>query len=381
MPWASPIQPLSLPNKSPNESRMKKLLLLFMASIFSAGVFAQSFEIRAVNKGGGIVGVEIRLANGSSLTTADNLFTDITFGIKWAKSYGVDLRANLTTDYRIKKAGERQEKGNFHYQSFYADPTPFAIPVTFDAGQWKEILAVDNTRFGTVPTGTFQIVEPNFDPATDPNLGIGYLSTGTISYFSPAINGSATDVILPVKLIRFEVLPVNKTIQVQWTTAGEYNNKGFDIERSEAPTSGFKKIAWLDSKGAGGNPQHYGFEDSNVANKIHYYYRLKQFDRNGNYQYSETRMAMMSASGNNALQMKPNPVQHSLQIILGNGIEKATVQLKVVDARGAVVIRRNINSEPGKTIDVDVSAMPQGQYFLMIENKSRVVASAAFQKL
>lgn len=361
---------------------MKKILLLAVATFYSVLLIAQTFEIRAVNKGNGIVGVEIRLATGTSLTTANNVFTDITFGIKWLSSYQVNLLDNLTTGYRIQKATiGRQEKGSFHYQSFFAEPTPLALPVDFVAGQWKEILAVDNTRHGTVPTGTFQIVEPNFDLSTDPDLGIGVLSTNSISYYTPAINGSAIGVILPVKLTRFEAIPVNKTIQVQWATASEYNNKGFEIERSDAVPTSFNKIGWLNGWGNSSSTHDYAFIDKNVVEKIKYYYRLKQVDIDGNYQYSDIKSAILNNSINEAIQIKPNPTNKVLQVYFGDRVEKGKVVLKIIDVKGSVLLKRDDYIDTGKMLNIDVSGLANGQYFIVIEKDTTLLYSKAFQKM
>ena len=78
------------------------ILLLFMIQYS----YAQSFEIRIVNKGGGDLGVEMRETSGTGTPTTSNLVTDIKFGIKWLQSYGsgLDLNSSITTSYNILKS-------------------------------------------------------------------------------------------------------------------------------------------------------------------------------------------------------------------------------------------------------------------------------------
>ncbi len=106
---------------------MKKqgLLLALLFFLLSAVVAGQTkYEIRAVNKGGGFIGVEMRIIAGAAPNAA-NFLTDLVFGIKWQSSYNVDLVSTITTSYSIVKSDVRKQKNGVYYQAFSAANTPF----------------------------------------------------------------------------------------------------------------------------------------------------------------------------------------------------------------------------------------------------------------
>ncbi|WP_315823461.1 hypothetical protein [Paraflavitalea speifideaquila] len=146
-----------------------KLFLISLVLASALRVPAQTYEIRAVNKGGGVVGVEMRITAGAPPTTADYV-TDLVFGLRWLASYNVDLVSTLSTDYHIAKSGLRKTQGAYHYQAFYADQTPFLFPANWTLNSWIELLSVRNTMTGS-GVGTFEIAAVGFDLPPNPILG------------------------------------------------------------------------------------------------------------------------------------------------------------------------------------------------------------------
>ena len=76
----------------------------------------------------------------------------------------------------------------------------------------------------------------------------------------------------------------NDAIQVRWATASEINNREFDVERS-TDGSTWTIIGLVPGNGNSTQENMYAYNDLNVVPGIPYYYRLKQIDFNGNYQY------------------------------------------------------------------------------------------------
>ncbi len=92
------------------------------------------------------------------------------------------------------------------------------------------------------------------------------------------------DLTVPVELISFTGSCKNNKINLNWSTATETNNYGFEIERSvdgnEFITRGFVK-----GSGTTTERHNYSFSEDALNGKI--YYRLKQIDFDGSYNYSE----------------------------------------------------------------------------------------------
>ncbi len=94
---------------------------------------------------------------------------------------------------------------------------------------------------------------------------------------------------LPVELTMFEAKILGNKIILQWQTATEINNYGFEIEKAEIKEQKeleFNKIGFVKGQGNSNKISDYTYtDDKNINGKIAY--RLKQIDNDGNYKYSK----------------------------------------------------------------------------------------------
>ena len=92
---------------------------------------------------------------------------------------------------------------------------------------------------------------------------------------------------LPVELTSFNYSVSGRDVILNWQTSSEYNNSGFEIERSvqnESEHDIWITAGFVDGSGTATVPQNYTFTDRNL-NTGKYKYRLKQTDFNGNFEY------------------------------------------------------------------------------------------------
>lgn len=132
--------------------------------------------------------------------------------------------------------------------------------------------------------------------------------------YLPVANGCANS--LPVDLINFTATGREKTIDLSWQTATEENNDGFAVERSQDGRD-FSPIGWVLATGSTNGVRDYQLTDENVRSGPLYYYRLKQTDRDGNFDYSPIRTARLdgAAIGQWSFgQAYPNPVETETSI-------------------------------------------------------------------
>ncbi|MFK8162304.1 MAG: DUF1501 domain-containing protein [Lewinella sp.] len=127
--------------------------------------------------------------------------------------------------------------------------------------------------------------------------------------YLPVANGCATQ--LPVDLLNFVVTGREKTVDLSWQTSREEENEGFEVERSQDGQT-FTRVGWVPAKRAHqGGVRDYEITDHNVRRGPLYYYRLKQKDQDGNFQYSPIRTARLTGTAIGAWsfgQVYPNPV-------------------------------------------------------------------------
>jgi hypothetical protein len=98
----------------------------------------------------------------------------------------------------------------------------------------------------------------------------------------------AGDQSIPVELTSFTGLPDENKIILNWSTASEMNNMGFEIQRLQDKNEELPEwhvIGFISGSGTSAEVQNYSFSDENLVPGF-YSYRLKQIDYNGNFIYS-----------------------------------------------------------------------------------------------
>ena len=184
--------------------------------------------------------------------------------------------------------------------------------------------------------------------------------------YATAFDVGPNAVKLPVDLLAFTAEPLgNKDALLQWTTASEINNSRFDIERSYDGRTfeGVGKVA------GNGNSQHhieYSYTDASVSkvqNTV--YYRLKQVDFDGAYEYSDIRVVRFDAVGNDMqLVAYPNPMNDELNVMLSLPSGEK-YQLQVTNPQGALVHQKNHVFSSGLHT-LDLSQWNSGVYIVEV---------------
>ncbi len=170
---------------------------------------------------------------------------------------------------------------------------------------------------------------------------------------------ATTSSALPVKLLFFKAQSIEGHIRLQWATSLEISHDRFELERSSDGIR-FSRIAVLPATGGlSGDTTQYNYLDPVPGGT--YYYRLKQLDRNGYTDYSET-LVVHTLKARLNLHVYPNPVKQSLQIQLtGDNSPLQTIQL--YDANGRIQLHVKISS--GQPLNI--SRLPSGLYHLLVK--------------
>ncbi|HLP15238.1 MAG TPA: T9SS type A sorting domain-containing protein, partial [Bacteroidota bacterium] len=178
---------------------------------------------------------------------------------------------------------------------------------------------------------------------------------------------------LPVELVSFTLASSNNSIILNWKTATETNNYGFDIERKQGDAGTFVKIGFVAGNGTSSVAHTYTFTDP--VSGI-YTYRLKQIDRDGQFIYSAEITNSVTGVENAALAPKkfdlgqnfPNPFNPSTKISYSIATPEL-VHLTVYDVTGRVVATLvNGHQEAGSySVQWNASAVPSGVYFYRID--------------
>jgi subtilisin family serine protease len=205
----------------------------------------------------------------------------------------------------------------------------------------------------------------------------GIVPNNTWGYGKLDINAASNESEMPVELTSFSATTIGSTVKLNWNTATEINNYGFEIERKEGNSQStiynYEKIGFINGNGNSNSPKSYSYQDNSVfAGK--YLYRLKQIDNDGQFEYSEVIEIDLGLPTEYELtQNYPNPFNPITKISWQSPIASYQT-LKVYDVLGNEVVTlvdefRDVGSYE---VEFDASNISTGIYFYKLQSGSFV---------
>jgi Secretion system C-terminal sorting domain len=268
----------------------------------------------------------------------------------------VSFLNNWLTDYSF----------NF-FLDYFGDPSGVVtVAVTYDGGATSSVLynLVDPTGNVGPLVVSGQFTTPA-SGSTNMQIEITYngnsFNTDNVYWDNMCISQ-----IVPVELTSFTANANFGVVELQWITATETNNQGFEVQRSAGGE--FETIAFVEGHGTTTETQVYTYQDRTVVVGS-YSYRLKQVDFSGTFDYSNVIEADVPAPAEFALdQNYPNPFNPSTKIAFRLAVD-SKVSLKVFDVLGQEVANLvNANLGVGAhSVDFDASSLNSGVYLYRIE--------------
>ncbi|MFY0652960.1 MAG: T9SS type A sorting domain-containing protein [Cyclobacteriaceae bacterium] len=200
------------------------------------------------------------------------------------------------------------------------------------------------------------------DGATNVVAGVSSFSPWTMSG-----NGEA----LPVELLFFDASTDEEDVWLEWATATEIDNEKFEIERSLDGIT-FSKIAEVEGHGDSKERIDYSYLDAEAASGTNeqLYYRLKQIDYDGAFEYSEINLVTVKLK-QHKLSVVPNPYSSTFDLKFTAGREESA-RVRVVDMNGKIyyssdhLVQRGANS----VSITNLYDIPSGIYLVNIQGPS-----------
>jgi hypothetical protein len=264
----------------------------------------------------------------------------------------------------------------------------------YEPNQYNCLVRLLNTKFNDLAqwqaTGKdlHSISEmPNF---ASPDLHLNWNYTTLLDGHATPITGITTDfdgeprnaltpdigadegVVLPVELTSFTATTSNNEVILNWSTATELNNYGFEIQRKILGNE-FATVAFLKGQGTTTQQNQYSFADKNL-DEGKYFYRLKQMDYGGQFSYSQVvEVDVRSVDHYTLEQNYPNPFNPTTTIgyVLQ---EKGNTKLTLLNSLGEEIAVL-VNEEQDKgyhKVEFDGSRLASGVYLYKIQSGSFV---------
>lgn len=175
--------------------------------------------------------------------------------------------------------------------------------------------------------------------------------------------GSICTGALPVTLSLFNALSEKNNVSLYWKTETEINNSGFELQRKSEAGS-WTNLTFISGNGTVSTPTEYNYHDKKLM-PGKYYYRLKQIDYSGSFEYFELALpVLISKPKDFALgQSYPNPSNPKCNIDFQLP-EKMKVNISVYDLLGRLVkTLADGEREAGiYTVEFNGSSLASGTY-------------------
>lgn len=177
---------------------------------------------------------------------------------------------------------------------------------------------------------------------------------------------------VPVELQSFAANTNRNEVLLNWATATETNNNGFEIERWNGDNnSGWQKLGFVQGNGTTTSAKSYTFTDRSLTKVGDYYYRLKQIDFDGSFEYSsQVHVTIDKPTSIALLQNYPNPFNPSTTIEF-TLTDKAIVELSVYSILGELIRDYTFNQlEAGyHKVSFNASELTSGTYIYQLKVK------------
>ena len=216
----------------------------------------------------------------------------------------------------------------------------------------------DYSLIGTVPYNANQFIDT--DVSTDSTYTYGVIAYNIYGYSDTSNTATITIKPVPVELTSFTASVSGNDVHLNWSTATELNNSGFEILRfAQNDHNAWQKIGFIQGQGTTTEQQFYAFNDESVA-PGKYQYRFKQIDYDGTFEYSDIVEVEVGLPAEFSLsQNYPNPFNPSTTIryeIPGQARnDNLLVVLKVYDVLGNEVATLVNEEKPAGSYEVEFS--------------------------
>lgn len=197
-----------------------------------------------------------------------------------------------------------------------------------------------------------------------PAGGPFYLYSSTLEGFNPGnwvVTYTPCNVMLPVRLLSFELTCTSGNILFTWKTATEINSSHFEVQKQVS--AGWVIIGTVKASGESQSERTYHFQSAGQDG----IYRLASVDRDGKMSYSAIKSIQCGQQQN--IMITPNPVNRMLGVRIKSN-KNEQMLLQIINSMGQVVRKVQIVVVPGSNqFAFDLASIPSGVYMLHVQSK------------
>lgn len=219
----------------------------------------------------------------------------------------------------------------------------------------------------------------DFNASSFPAVGFGAADSVFLEFdIEPVGGGTEIEAILgfdvsdivPVELVSFSAKGLRDGVVLEWSTASELNNLGFEIQHRVGTV--FQYVDFVDGYGTTLEPQFYSYQVTDLDHGSHAF-RLKQVDFDGTYALSPVVEAVVGLpNAYHLTAIQPNPFHQETQFSIS--VAKAQrVVIGLYDLSGrrvAELFKGRIESNETNSLTISSEGIPSGTYLLKVSGET-----------
>ncbi|MHA6249020.1 Ig-like domain-containing protein [Pontibacter sp. CAU 1760] len=314
------------------------------------------------------------LATGPSTYTAQNISTTTSYYVVAVSEFGCESATRTKVDAIVRERA-------VPIGDIYVNGQPITSNTRLEADKSAtftvaatNVTSADVTLYEwklTTTSGGTKVIGGN-SPSVTFNVPKDYTELTVLMTLSESSCFTANSLSLiagPVQTFPVEIIYLNATKQgnqvvLEWATASEQDNAGFEVQVSEDGQT-YRKLAFIPTKnGNASTKQLYTYTDKESGKFGTRYYRLKQIDASGSFEYFGPKVVQFGQVASRVIAY-PNPFQSEVTLDIA-AEEAGEVVLLMTDAVGKQLLKRTISVKKGFTTEklkLD-NTLPVGLYII-----------------
>jgi len=306
--------------------------------------------------------------------------------------YDIDGTKSSGSGWSLRETGLVQDVPQLNTVAANAQTDLVGYDYYTGTKHWKGFASSTVTWNGT--TSCSQVVASfKYNAVNNPvasisvRMGYYYAKTGSGSYGTDARLYASKfgcfafpqESSLPVKLISFSgsYQSQSKSSLLNWESVDEISFDRYEIERSSNGYD-FAKVGAQQALGTNNAKRQYQYtDDLSAESGSTFYYRLKMVDIDGKSRYSNVILIRRDQQKINGISIAPNPVSNGMATIRMSASNTTTIEMRVVDLAGKVVLRQqNKVYEGNNSISLNnLGSLMPGIYTLQVFDGQTVTNS------
>ncbi|MCH7639425.1 MAG: T9SS type A sorting domain-containing protein [Bacteroidetes bacterium] len=176
--------------------------------------------------------------------------------------------------------------------------------------------------------------------------------------------------VVPVELVSFTGAANGTDVTLNWETASETNNAGFEVQMLDGET--WNALGFVNGHGTTTEAQTYSFTAGDIPIGTHVF-RLKQIDFDGVFEYSGEVEVTVETPGTHLISSAyPNPFNPQSQFTLAVAQEQhVTAELyNTLGQRIAVLFEGTVEANQPQLVTIDGAGLSSGMYIVRVNGEN-----------